>query len=430
MNKIIFLLIFQTITYSLLSQKTLTIAEATEITLANNYGIQIAKNNLTVAENNTNKSVNGYLPTVAASGGVNGSLGGSRQVFSNGMEAVTSNAFTWGGNGAVNANYTLFDKGRDLRLKQLKEAVNLSSLQLRQTIEQNLLQVYNGYYQVAQLAENINVLREAISISKDRLRRANYQLEYGQGSGLEVLNAKVDIQRDSVNILNATMQLANAKRNLNTLMNRTETDDFNVTTEVTYDENLQLEALLASAKNENTALKINRQNLTVNEMNLQIIESEKKPTITSGASYNLNYTDNPEGAFFDTNRSQGLGANVGVNWTIFDGSRKIRKQNAVLNLSNQKLQIDQLQTELERDITNAWANYQNALFILEVEKSAVETNRENFARTEEQVKIGRLTSIEFRQAQLNLLNAQTNLNRAKFDAKLLEVQVLQLVGRL
>ena len=67
---------------------------------------------------------------------------------------------------------------------------------------------------------------------------------------------------------------------------------------------------------------------------------------------------------------------------------------------------------------------------LQVEENAVETNRENFTQTEERIKSGQLTSIEFRQAQLNLLNAQTSLNNARFDAKLRETQLLQLVGKL
>ena len=68
--------------------------------------------------------------------------------------------------------------------------------------------------------------------------------------------------------------------------------------------------------------------------------------------------------------------------------------------------------------------------ILEVQENAVATNQENFERTEEQLRIGRISSLEFRQAQLNLLNAQVSLNQAKFDAKVREIQMLQLAGRL
>lgn len=427
-NIILAILIF--FGFSLNAQNVLTLEQAKTTTLANNFGIKIAKNNVVISQNQTDKSVNGYLPTVSANAGLNGNFGGSSQTFGNGGEASTANAFTWGGNATVQANYTIFDKRRDLTLEQLKESLSLSNLQLKQTIEQNLLQVYNGYFQVAQLSENVNALLEAINISRERLRRAQYQLDFGQGSGLNVLNAEVDIQRDSVNLLNAKMNLENAKRNLNVSMGRNTNEDFYVEIDTQIDESLNLASLIEQSKNENIALLVNRKNLAVNEMNLQIIDAEKRPTFTAGASYAFSYSDNPTGAFIDRSNSRGLAANVGVNWTIFDGTRDIRKQNAVINLTNQKLQINQLQQELERDIMNAWANYQNSLFVLQVEENAVETNRENFVRTEDQVKIGRLTSIEFRQAQLNLLNAQTSLNNAKFDTKLREIQLLQLVGKL
>lgn len=428
--KNIFLAIIILFGSSINAQNVLTLDQAKEITLANNFGIKIAKNNVTLAQNQTDKSVNGYLPTVSATAGMSGNFGGSTQTFGNGNEASTANAFTWGGNASVRADYTIFDKRRDLTLEQLKESLSLSNLQLKQTIEQNLLQVYNGYYQVAQLAENVNVLREAITISQERLRRAEFQLDFGQGSGLNVLNAQVDIQRDSVNLLNAKMNLENAKRDLNVSMGRNTTENFEVEINTGLDETLNLESLVEQAKKDNLALQVNRQNLSVSEMNLQIIDAEKKPTISAGASYDFNYSDNPTGAFIDRSNSRGLAANVGVNYTIYDGSRDIRKQNVVINLMNQKLQINQLQQQLERDIINAWSNYQNAIFILQVEENAVKTNQENFAQTEERIKSGQLTSIEFRQAQLNLLNAQTSLNNAKFDAKLREVQLMQLVGKL
>lgn len=416
--------------FSLNAQNILTLEEAKTITLANNFGIQIAKNNVQVAENQTDKSVNGYMPIVSANGGLRSNFGGASQKFNNGQEASTSNAFTWGGNAQVRADYTIFDKRRDLTFEQLKQSLDLSNLQSRQTIEQNLLEVYNGYFQVAQLAENTVALLDAIEISKERLRRAQYQLELGQGSGLNVLNARVDIQRDSVNLLNARMNLENAKRNLNVSMGRNPTEEFYVETNTSITENLNLETLIAQSTQENIALKVNRQNLAVNEMNLQLIDAERQPTVTAGASYDFNFTDNPNGAFIDQSNSKGITANVGINWTIFDWSRDIRKENVALNLTNQKLQIDQLRQQLERDVINAWTNYQNALFVLQVEESALETNQENFSRTQEQVRIGQLTSIEFRQAQLNLLNAQTSLNNARFNAKLREIQLLQLAGRL
>ena len=116
---------------------------------------------------------------------------------------------------------------------------------------------------------------------------------------------------------------------------------------------------------------------------------------------------------------------------MYDGGRrKLQKENAKINVENQLVQKEQIAQQLERDVINAWENYQNALFILRAEKQNLAINQLNFERTEEQFKVGQVTSVEFRQAQLNLLNAATNLNTAKFDAKILEINLLQLSGGL
>lgn len=413
------------------AQTILTKAQAVQITLENNYDIEIAKNNVEVAQNNTSRELNGYLPTVNANAGINSRLGGSSQTFSNGNENTTSNAFNWGNNAGVQANYTLIDKTRDLAVNQLEEVANLTDLQLRQTIENNVLAVFNNYYEVARLAQNAGVLEQTIDLSKQRLQRAQYQYDYGQGIRLNVLNAEVDIQRDSINLLNLKNQLANAKRNLNVAMGRSTTTDFVVDTLVTYNQTLNLEQLIQAAKDNNILVQVLNQNLAVSALDFDIIESSKKPTLGANASYDFSFSDNAAGSFIDISNSRGLSAGVTLSWNLYDGGRrKLQTQNAKINVDNQLIQKEQIQQQLERDVINAWESYQNALFILRAEEKNLRINRLNFERTEEQFKVGQVTSVEFRQAQLNLLNAATSLNSAKFDAKVIEIQLLQLSGQL
>ena len=77
-----------------------------------------------------------------------------------------------------------------------------------------------------------------------------------------------------------------------------------------------------------------------------------------------------------------------------------------------------------------WHQFQNALYIIESEKSNVSTAKVNFDRTYEQYQAGQLTSIEYRQAQVNLLNVENSLLNAHYDAKLLEIQMLLLSGQI
>lgn len=429
--KFLFFVLVALTSNTLTAQPVLPKAEAVEILLEKNYGIRVAKNNRIIAENNTSKENNGYLPTVDASFGPTANLGGSSQKFNSGMEATVSNAFTWGANASVGTNYTLINKQREATLEQLKEQVNLSDFEIRQTIELNLLQLFNAYYEIARLTENKNVLSETIELSRQRLKRAEYRYEYGQGLKLDILNAQVDIQRDSINLLVIRQQIANSKRNLNFILGQKVETAFDVDTTVTYATGLSLDQLIADAETKNVEVLISDKNLEISNQDLKIIEAGKKPILGSSASYSFSYSDNPEEAFITSSTSRGLNLGLNLSWNIFDGGlRKVRTQNTQVAIKSQQILRSQTLESLRLDVTNAWETYQNSLFILEVEKNSLATNRLNFQRTQDLFKSGQANSVEFRQAQLNLLNASTSYNTAKYDAKVIELQLLQLSGRI
>lgn len=136
-------------------------------------------------------------------------------------------------------------------------------------------------------------------------------------------------------------------------------------------------------------------------------------------------------AFTVQNTSSGLSAGLNLTWNLFDGGRTLTAvKNAKITYENQELFKEQILLEVERDIKNAWETYMNTLYVLQAQEKNVATNLNNFNRTEERYKIGRSNSIEFRQAQINLLNASLSRNQAKYTAKLAELQALQVSGQL
>ncbi len=425
------LILFAFSTKGLNAQELLTKDAAIETTLSNNYGIALARKNIEIAKNNTDKKANGYLPTVDASAAGSLDFGGSGQSFSTGQEVSTSNALTLGANASINANYALINKTRDYTLEQLKEELNLSNLELRSIMEDNVFQVLTAYYQIAQLTSNQEVLKEAMAVSRRRLLRKQYQFELGQGNKLDVLNAEVDIQRDTINIINSAQLIANAKRNLNAILNRDIDLAFEVDTTVVYNPLLSLEQITTDAKQNNVNLAILKKNTEITNYNFDIIESSKKPTLNATGSYGVNIQDNPDESFITKSNTRGLSLGLNASWNLFDGGRReIQKQNNQVALEIQSIQKLQIEQQLERDVANTWYNYQNALLVLQVEQANLATNRVNFERTEERFKAGQISSIEFRQAQLNLMNAATSYNSARYDAVLFELDLRRLSGSL
>jgi len=414
----------------ILAQGTLTAEEAINLTLENNFGIEIARQNIQVAANNATKTAVGFGPTLDASANTSLNLGGSSQQLGSGQENKVSNAFSYGGNASINGAYTLYDKQRNTTLEQLKEVLNFTNLQLRQTIESNVMNVITSYYDVARLTADIYVLDSSISVSNKRLERVQYQYEYGQGLKLDILNAQVDVQRDSINYFNALQALANAKRNLNVSMGTPIDNPISIDTTIRYEE-LEYETLRTQLLANNINLLLVEKDRQINQYDLSIIEDQKKPTIGATGAYNYSVQDNAKGSFITSSTSRGLNLGVNLRWNLFDGGlRKVRKQNTEIALHNLDIQKEQITLEIERDLANAWETYQNALYILGAEKINLNTSQLNFERTEEQFNLGQSSSVEFRQAQLNLLNAATNYNNAKYDAKVLEISLQQIAGNL
>lgn len=263
------------------------------------------------------------------------------------------------------------------------------------------------------------------------MQRAKYGFEYGQNSQLDVLNAEVDLNNDSITYLNLQQELENVKRDINVLLGRDVNIEFTVDTTINYMLGLNKNILMEHAQNNNVQVLQNETLLQSSLYDISINKSAIIPNIGLSAAYNYNDQFNGATAIFKHQTTLGPTVGANLSWNIFDGgTTRVRIKNAKIAVENQEISLQQTKQILQRNVNNAWGYYQTALFILKAETKNLQTNQRNFERTLEQQKLGQITSIEFRQAQLNLLNAQRNYNQAKFAAKTAELALLQLSGDL
>ena len=181
------------------AQEMLIKTEAVEIALENNYNIKIARNSVELASNNASILNSGYLPSVQGNAAINYSSGSSRAEFQDGSVRETDAAKSTAYSSSLGLNYTLFDGlGRKYNFARQKEFYSISELQMRQVIELNILDIFRAYYDVARLTPNVLNQTETLAISRRRLDRARYGYDYGQNTQLDVLNAEVDYNNDSI----------------------------------------------------------------------------------------------------------------------------------------------------------------------------------------------------------------------------------------
>lgn len=419
-------------TFSAYGQELLQKDEAVKIAMENNFDIKISNNNVDVAENNASLQNSNYLPSFSGTAGANYSNSDGTVVQKSGEEQTISNNETKGYNASVGFQYTIFDGlGRSNTYKKLQENYNISKLQARQMVEFTILDIFNSYYEIARLTQDVENRKETMNISRVRLQRAKYNFEYGQGSQLDILNAEVDYNNDSITYLTNTQALANQKRTLNLYLGRDVNIDFVVDTSLSYATDLYLDVLLMHSEENNVTLLQQEGALKNAQYDIKSITANIIPKLSINGNYG--WSENILGAASFLDRTNGVGPSVGatLSWNIYDGgSTQVKRLNSKIALENQSISLEKERLNIERNLSNAWTVYQTALFVKDAQKKNLETAQSNFDRSVDTYKLGQITSIVFRQAQLNLLEAQLSLNQAKYSAKLAELILLQISGDL
>jgi outer membrane protein TolC len=431
-TKVLVVLLLFTAAFECQSQDLLTKEEAVQLALKKNFNIKIAENNIRIAEGNASKDNLGYKPTVTVNAGANYNLDNPTAIFQDGREVSLNFAPSNSESIAATANYVLFDGfNRQYNLERNLTSVSVSQLNARLALENILLQLFQAYYDIARLEVDYDNLEEILSISKDRLKRAEFSFIYGAVTSLDVSNAEVDVNTDSIAILNQSLLLTNARNNLEFILNSRLPDNFDVETSVVFAPLIAKEDYIDGLKATNVNLLLAASDISLSEIDERLTMTSKLPTVSLNADYGFNRSKNNPASFLDRVNSNGLTGGLSVNWAAFDGGRrKIQEQNAKINRLNQGLNYDLIYEQVLRDFENAWSDYQNRLHVWNALEQNVVTSRLNFERSEEKYRLRQITNIEFRQAQSNLINALTAQNRAKYDAKLSELLVYSIAGKI
>lgn len=413
------------------AQGVLTIEDATKIALENNFEIRIAKNNSKISETNVTIGNAGLLPTLAATVNDNNSVTNSSQTRQDGTTTSLNNAknntLTYG----VGLNWTVFDGMKMFaRLDQLKELQNLGDSELRRTVLIKIVQVNSAYYDLVQQQHQLAALDTTIVISKQRLTLAQNRFSIGKASKLEVLNAQVDLNSDQVALLRQKETYANSKILLNQYLARDPKIDFTVTDLVTVDNAMNLAELSDLAHKQNPAVEAQIINKRIAELQLKQIKADRYPVVNLTSGYN--FSENQSSLGF-TSQSSSKGFNYGFNarLNIFDGLNQHRNEKvAKMEIENSQIAIDQQNMILDTQLSTAFQTYQTNLELIDLEEDNVTIAKQNLDITLDKFRIGTITTLDFRTAQLNYVNAKVRYSNAQYQAKLSEIALRELAGNI
>jgi outer membrane protein TolC len=413
------------------AQEILTVDQAVQIALKNNYDIKIATNELSVDKENNSIGNAGMLPEINASLTKNNSIQNSKQTQSNGdvreLDNAKNNRLEYG----VNLGWTVFDGLKMFaRYDQLQQLEKQGDVQLKLTVLNKVSDVMTTYYDLVQQQQIIKALDTTIVISKQRLKTAENRFTIGKASKLEVLNAQVDLNTDSSTLLKQKELYETTKIRLNELLARDLVTNFQVVEEVVVDDKLQLAELKSLTETQNMQLQLALINKRVAELELKQTKANRYPTVRLNTGYTFVETESSLG-FTSATSSKGLNYGVTATLPIFNGFSQNRNEKvAKLQVENSTLIAEQQKQMINAQLASAYQTYITNVELAKLEENNEAIAKKNLEITLDKFKIGTIPTIEFRNAQENYVNAIARNSSAKFQAKISEIVLQQIAGNI
>ncbi|MGX5818480.1 TolC family protein [Chitinophaga lutea] len=418
------------------AQQVLTLEQAIDLGLKNNYDIRMARNDAEIAANDNDYANFAFAPRLNGTASKTWSNNATKQEFGNGSKRDTSGLKNRQAQAAVNLNWTLFDGLKMFATRQRVQAIDiLGELSVRNQVENTVANIINSYYNIAQQKQQLRALAEQMAISDERVKLSDAKFQTGLGPKTDYLQAKVDYNAQRANWLRQQTVIEQSKASLNQLLAISdESTNYDVHDSIPVNTSLSIGAIMENIGNTNPQLQISRQNLEISRLVLKERKGDFFPVI----SFNSAYTFNQSKASAAVNQfspvfNQTRGLNYGFSATIpiFNGLNAHREyKNAKLDMAYQQISLENQQSLVNLQLKNAFRDYEYYKMALSLEQESVDLARENTMIALERFREGVTTTLEVKEAQQSLELAAYRLIQARYNTKVAETELMRLKGGL
>ncbi|MBP1666375.1 MAG: outer membrane protein TolC [Bacteroidetes bacterium] len=401
--------------------------------LENNFSLLIVKNSETIAQNNFTLGNAGFLPSLDVTSRHSGSINDITRNQTDGSQTQSDGEHNTTTSAGLAMDLTIFN-GFNVQTtyKKLNELKHIGELNTQLAIENLVADIISGYYNYIEQMMLLKNLQYAVVLSKERLRIDEDRYLLGSSSKLQVLQSRVYLNADSSRLSRQFEVVRAAQVRLNELLALKDLSQKFTTTDTSINVNPELlfEKLLEETLAKNTSLLIASKNRTISEYDYKLIVSRSYPYLTASSGYN--YSINTYSASSTRNQfTNGLsyGLTLGVN--IFDGLNQRRNiRNSSIDVKNKELKYLEIEQGVRADLITLYSAYSNYLRLITLENQNLQTATENLEIAMERYKLGSLSGIDLREVQKSLLDARESLLSVEYQAKLAEISLLLISGRI
>ena len=423
--------------------QTISLQEAIDIALENNYQLKQAANNLELAEKGIINDYADFLPSI--SGNLNGSSRKGQQLVRQGDTQVFEDNVTNGLSGSLNANVSLFNGFDNILSLRMSKADKLSSKEQFQRAKENVIfNVAQNFLQVLLDEQLLDIARENLEASQKQLEQVKAQVEVGS-------RPTVDLYNQESTVANNELTVTQRENNLNlsrlALVRQLQVDprgnyEFvnpnlgSDSTTAIGGEQFAVNEMIDQALENRSDLKSEMADLTSLELQLKQARYNLIPTLSASAGLSSSYNDQYFGGgipfsdqFYDQNVTTSIG--LSLNIPIFNNWNRMNQiQTAKINLKNAKLNLENTRLQIIQEVSQAYNDYVSYQKELESTQKALRAAERTYETQQQRYKVGASTLIELSDANANYIQAQSDNVRARYNLIFQEKILDYYIGKL
>lgn len=411
------------------SQDSLSLNDAIQVGLKQNYDILILQKNSEINELYNCWGEAGRYPSID----IGVSQGNNISDQSNNptsfiQELLKSNSFE----PSTNLSWTIFNgfkvKANKLRLEEL---IRQSDGMLTLAIENTIHGIIISYYQVQLQREKLSLLKNVLDLSREKYKYQENKNELGIGVSFDLLQYESAYLTDSSNLILQELAFKNSVRNLNLIMGVEIEKSWLLTTLINPETKLySYDNLKQKALSNNSNIINQNINLNLLKQDIEIAKSSFYPVLSfnSGTNYNLS-------SFKIASYDRGSGASINyygnftLSFRIYDGG-KVKRGIKALEIQNEitNLETDKLSKNITNELAITFDMYQTRLKLFDLNKKAFTVAQKNFDIAKLKENNGLISSFKLRDIEMAYLSAGILLFESSYNLIESNATLLKLTG--
>lgn len=398
--------------------KQLTANEVAALALQNHQQLKVSAQNIDIAKQNTNVTKLQKLPTITASTSqfYLGNVLAIDKDFSNSTNIPMPH---YGSSYAVQATQLIFKGGlvnKSIEMAGLRE--QLSELDLEKNKQDVKLLVISNYLDVYKILNQESVFQNNKKLARERLKNIQKFYQQGMVTRNEVIRGELAIK----NLDQGILTLANNKKILNYNLSialglPSDTEIIPVESLANKESGIGIDYYFDLAHNRNPQMKSAKTNMDVADKNIEIIKTDKMPTLAGFGGYTLQRpitTRNPVLDMYSGGWQTGISLSYNID-NLYKTKERVKLGELQKNQANDAMTL--VQQNIDMGVNAAYVKYQESIQQADILNDAKLLAEENYKITEAKY-LNQLA------VQAEMIDAQNQKLQSELDFANAEINVL------